>query len=366
MAPGSVARILLSAAPPRYSPAPHGRLDEMKVAPGSVFVVGAGASVAYKLPTGAMLRDEIVQLAVGRPNGEMAKDVLVAANALPGDLEAMGRAVNNASVGSIDEWVGLNPNWGTLAKCAIAAILLHREATEPVLPGRTQFHLNPDWIGYFLRHAFASEGGLDGVKIVTFNFDRIIEARLDLAIAGRYGLNPVKSPDIPQLEILHVSGILGQPEWSPKATVENTVRFGVKPDAGSIRIAGSQIYFVHEERAEETLSRAREMIKHAPLVAFVGFGFHPQNVEPLGVRHAAQNAIFIGSAHGMDTAEARGIEHHFKRVLRLYDRCDALAFLRHAPNLHRKKLPQPMPLDWEDYTKAPGDLIARRNRRPSE
>jgi hypothetical protein len=202
-------------------------------------------------------------------------------------------------------------------------------------------------------------------KIVTFNFDRIIEYRTLKAVMGRLRRDQAEAAtEAARLEIVHVSGILGQPEWSAVPN-RQMVAFGRPPNPESIRTAASQISFVHEPRAAAAIDHARSFICAAPLVAFVGFGFNAQNVEALDVRSCRVNTVFIGSAHGLDTAEARGIEAHFKRVLRLYD-CDARQFLRHAPNLHRVKLRQPAPLDWEDYKQADRTFVERRNRRPEK
>ena len=81
---------------------------------------------------------------------------------------------------------------------------------------------------------------------------------------------------------------------------------------------------------------AKATLAKAPLVCFLGFGFHETNVEALDLGTAGYQTesgviMMAGSGVGMTAAECRRIEHFFPRCIRLFEDTKALEFLRTCP-----------------------------------
>ena len=116
----------------------------MILPPGTVFVLGAGASVPFGLPPGVELKRKIAHV-LQKPNHPfnlIARDLVGLRR--PEDLAEIGRSIDKAGVPSVDEWARSNPRYAQLVKTVLAAVLLEREAGKDVLPGRPEFRPDHD------------------------------------------------------------------------------------------------------------------------------------------------------------------------------------------------------------------------------
>jgi hypothetical protein len=304
---------------------------------GTVFVLGAGASAPYGLPTGAKLQQAIVDaLRIdGHHLGNVARD----ATGISSDLmRAVGHDIERAGLASVDEWCDLNRDDAPLVKAVMAAILLEEERGAALVPGQPGFKGERDWMGYLLRHVITNPAaGLESVGVVTFNFDRTLEHRVRHMLHGLRRRQDISvALEALKLEVVHVSGTLGPLGW-PGDDEDKVVQFGAGADGPTVHRAAKQVVFLYEDRAQDPLARANQLIARAHVVAFIGFAFHQSNVACLQIEKysADPGARFVGSACGMTSAEARQREAQFPhRTLHLYEECDALHFLRSVPELH--------------------------------
>lgn len=315
----------------------------MVIPEGAVFILGAGASAAYGFPTGTELLQQSSQLLTGRP---IRGGLLEAAGCTEISAAEVGRRLLESGAASIDEFVRDDPSTSMLAKCAIANLLFINEYNARVLPGSPKFPADKDWAGYLIRNLLSD--GLDRapqVSFVTFNFERSFEKRLVTTSASRFQLAPQDACRAltTKFRIVHVSGSLGDAEWDPDGRV-GSAPWGGDGSSEGLRAAAGRLFFVHEERARDPLATAQRLIRESPVTCFLGFGFHPSNVDAIlpktgGVPEVDRHRRIIASGLGLTKAEARRIEQVFslgrgQLRLELSEGKDALSLLREHPNMH--------------------------------
>src|SRR5207248_963296 len=117
------------------------------------------------------------------------------------------------------------------------------------------------------------------VAFSCFNYDRCIEVFLQYAIASYFGIAKNEAERITRgLEIVHPYGCVGS---LPLYGNENAVGFGAVDAGASPDIARHIRTFTERVEESTTLDRLRDILNSADNVVFLGFGFHPMNMELL-------------------------------------------------------------------------------------
>lgn len=284
-------------------------------------MVGAGAGVPYGLPTGFGLRRRITRAIYNRIGSEKEDNDDFALKGAVGraldDINALnplGPALLGTSPLSIDALLERRPELLEVGKAAIAATLLRDEY-------RSNFTIEKgDWLGnlYLRLHGDFPSFSKNTVAFVTFNYDRLIEHRLTLALASHHGTSVDEAwEQVQRIPIIHIYGQLGQ--YSPNAIEDGTERvefmhFQTQNDVRvrkfrhSERIirASNGIHLIHErDSTSDTLTHAKKVLSKAGLIFFLGFGYDPTNLERLGTRLEGQlrRVKIVGSALGLDAGE---------------------------------------------------------------
>lgn len=280
----------------------------------TLFIVGAGASFEVGLPLGADLTTRIanaldfrssrgasserdlVRAAISvlckRPNA--ARD----ANGLFAKASQISRAL--ATAASIDVFIDNHSHDSDVAiigKLGIAACLIEAERNSMLCPPHPASPINlagvPD--NWFVRlfhilaegiKAHSIESMFDNVEFVVFNYDRCIELFLEQAISSRFLIDLSRARRIVRdhCPILHVYGSLGSIFDN-----DRTIDFGCRLDPGTF-IAGDTVVRMSENlrtfaeaEAGANGPQVKKFVSGAHRLVFLGFGFHPQNVELLKV-----------------------------------------------------------------------------------
>jgi hypothetical protein len=258
----------------------------------TVLIIGAGGSIPYKLPSGAEL--------LGRVIGDLSNAPLYSAiYRLTGQnqthVEAIRKRLTKAMTDSIDAFLEKNPDdpfVQDLGKISIAYCLwplLQRARAYVALP-------EEDWISFVWNRMHQEARSFKDLRqnkltFITFNFDTLLEAKLVQAIGALYPR--VSKPDAQayvESIALHVHGTLSQP---PKT--------GEPPDDW-LKQAKDDIRVVHQEIDKALLSSLSKLIDDAEIVAFLGFGYHPDNLKKLGFPRNDKPGLF-GSAFGLGLGE---------------------------------------------------------------
>ncbi|MGZ8190681.1 MAG: hypothetical protein ACXWTS_05565 [Methylococcaceae bacterium] len=255
----------------------------------TLLIVGAGASVPYGYPAGIQLRNELCasQNLKGLPPHKVDSK----------GIEFFCQHFKESQLYSIDAFlakrgansIGKQPSgagsyFGTYeeyGKLAIAYKLIERENMSTLFEPTRDVDGNADhWLQYLWNHMSSdvakTEFQNNQLKIVSFNYDRVLEQYLQTAIERTYGVNETEAGALRKfIEIVHVYGNLQDLEKRA---------YGKTPDDFS-EVANC-IRVIPEARKadDEQFEKAKEMIAWAENICFIGFGFDKTNVERLGFR----------------------------------------------------------------------------------
>lgn len=275
----------------------------------TVLVLGAGASRAMGYPTGAELRQCLIDLG-DHPRRHIAE----AAGLLqrPEFLDSFVDAFKRSQMNSIDAFLARRPEFSEIGKHALATILLSFEDKRKLSNCEHDDH----WYRYFFNTVSAdswSQFNLSAYAIVTFNYDRSFEHYLLNAIMHAYNV-PAKEAieKLSELEVIHVYGTLGA-----VFPVDNGYfEYGSAVSPTTVSKAATSLRVIPEGRnSDPTLSRAREILSEARTIGFLGFSFDKTNLERLDStvtckadirqgRTTSSRRVFA-TCYGMFAAEAR-------------------------------------------------------------
>ncbi len=250
----------------------------------TTFVVGAGASTEYGLPTSADLREEAHNLRHWNP---VAYQLILAAKLCTNEqLNTVLDDLRTQGTSSIDEFMFARQN-DPLAMTvgrALIALLLGRKLVELNSPnslgaGQT------DWLGYIINKmqsgapdckAFVE--GNTQVRFVTFNFDSIIEDRLEKAIRNLYRPTEAhlhEAVNAIHRQIIHVHGRLPRPPEHEFRADHSWLDW--------LQSAQSKIRVVMDQIDPEILSAARQAVRRSHILCFLGFAYASDNLKKLGL-----------------------------------------------------------------------------------
>lgn len=304
----------------------------------TVFVLGAGASQPYGFPSGKELVEEICRGLIGQSveSSPLARRLGSFGHGPP-NLETFAQDLRAARRYSLDRFLEMRGGYLAIGKIVIAEILLQRERKNPQVIGvSSPDNSDADWYGYLFDQLIRKNVELFRVQarllsIITFNFDRSFERALFDALRANYGMDgPSAAKAMADLEIVHVHGILGIPDWlsphDPAAVwFGGSLNYVARED---IQKAVDLIKFVHEDADHAALSRAQELLRAATRICFLGFGYDEENLAKLDVMGTLRDKDVRGTVLGVAPAEQTALRRCFPASqIGTYD-LDALQFLR--------------------------------------
>jgi hypothetical protein len=283
-----------------------------------VLVIGAGASCEYNFPLGSALKASIaekVKFRFERYSSEpsegdyellqhirrhvgndtnRANDYTRAANTLAAAIE---------SFISIDEalhFVRSSTEAVEVGKMAIVSEILAAERKSSLAISRETGRMtltddNSGWIAQLFSMAIAGlekeqlDTAFNNVTFINFNYDRALEHYLYWALQQRTSASAEQANKIVSgLNMIRPYGSLGPLDWQePKGTAYG---YPHHVDPFSL-IEGIRTYTekapLHDaNKVEGALARAR-------MVIFLGFGFHPQNLELIKLPQPVASALQV-------------------------------------------------------------------------
>jgi hypothetical protein len=297
----------------------------------TVFVLGAGASKPYGFPTGLGLRAIILnKLHWGDAQWTPVLSELGFDQRQVDDFNA---AFRHSARPSVDLFVEHRREFLTLGKAAIALSLIPFEKPDAVFnapPGE-------DWYQYVFARMDApfAEFGKNQVSFVTFNYDRSLEHFFRTALANAYGKSVGEATELlKQIPIIHVHGLLGALSGQGAPA---TRPYSEKYTTRDVRCAMDALVIMSEADGDSTtFTAARAEMESASRVYFLGFAYHPSNMNRLRVS-AYQNKIAGGTSLGLGVAEREDIQTRWRVPtfvgLQWADDLDSLGFLKNAAHL---------------------------------
>jgi SIR2-like domain len=305
----------------------------------TVFIVGAGASTEFGLPLGSKLADDIrtrfeADLAGGGGGInsilllDFEDEVRTAVEDLCGGL-VLARSIDRLLDSRKDRPLVLE--WGKRAIATLIGIAegpeeegdkdtLFPEAVSPFYVGGS-----PKWLGLqevlvrskdsWLARLFGllcegvspsdSEKVFENCSFITFNYDRCIEQYLRMAfqqVMNRSASDAITLTD--QIPIVHIYGSLGPlPDSEGNGISFAPLDHDIAESAGSIRTFTEGVQ-------NQTRDTARNLIKQAEHVVFLGFAFDQLNIEALFDQPLTTDQLISGTGYGLNPSDFKRIETH--------------------------------------------------------
>lgn len=286
----------------------------------TVLILGAGASLAYGLPLGKGLVEEICELLPSSTQSPPSYKAGALYDQLQGDQAASRawRALSKQDLvyaliefrqrliasdpKSIDEF--LSHDFGTatvvfrqIGKLSIAHVIAAHES-ESAFHKINQDSSKDNWYRYLWQDCLnAGCRSLDDLKakklrFISFNYDRSLEYFLGKGIAAAHLAQPDRLLDPAKahtwaargfkevensLQITHPYGTLGPLSEVPYGDTGNPRYHGTNM-AQRIRVIGDE-----RKTTDDSFDLARKWIADATRVVFLGFSYDPTNMERLGL-----------------------------------------------------------------------------------
>ena len=278
----------------------------------TVFILGAGASWPYGLPTSEELRIKICQNFADRIKN------LVEARA-PDKAERMYKEALEftdafyGSSDSIDLWLMNNKRFITIGKHAIITYILQGESNGN-LRERSP-HPEQDWYTHLWKkmkddskviqnfESFSS----NNIDFITFNYDRSLEHFLIGCIANRFYTHNISEKEIIDQfntrKIIHIYGKIAPLNWQSK---RKFLPYGHNPENMWLAEYTNNIKIIEEAEKTKEVEDAVSLIKKAKRIFFLGFGYAQENLKILDIPKILNRSTKIfGTAIGLNEEERK-------------------------------------------------------------
>lgn len=270
----------------------------------TVLILGAGSSVHCGYPLGSQLIANICRKQAKAPTDDIGPFASA-------DVEAFVRRLSRSGHYSIDAFLADAGDQIELGKFLIARELKRVEDLDRLFPPN-----NSGWYQYLFNQLLVDgkpEFACNNISIITFNYDRSLEAYLHTATMNRFGMSPEDaSQALSEIPIVHVHGVLGE---YPAVPYTNT------DSADELLAISKGIKIIHEieDRSDGFCSNAFEkssgLLSDAERIFFLGFGFHHDNINRF---RFFQPKNLVGkdirsTTHGMQSLDHKSVPKRLER-----------------------------------------------------
>jgi hypothetical protein len=266
-----------------------------------VFLLGAGASRGYGYPTGAQLMGNLTSV-----NGDQMLE-LEQAGIAQDDVLRFKQRLKDCGLNSVDAFLKKNPVLGRVAKMRITQELTFAEQRAARGEGRDPAE---KWIQYLFSR-FMDGDSVDAFRdnkctFVTLNYDRCLEFELTRMLSNAYGA-PWKqaAAAVGAIKMIHLHGSIG-----PLPELEQL--YGMAPGPGEVQKAAQGILTLGEPGSEKEYEVARECLGSAEVIFCLGFGFHDEIIDKLGLRNGSPIVPVYGTCQGLTQSEVNRVTREFR------------------------------------------------------
>lgn len=312
-----------------------------------VFIVGAGASAEFNLPVGddlttiiSKLVDVKFQDGYRMSTGDPRFAAAIKTYAQSSDDMRIYQEIVNAcwhirdamplapSIDSFIESHASNELIQMAAKLAIARAILksERESTLFVKTDRSHepkiniSNTSDSWLAKFIKlltpgcDAALLGHQLSKITFICFNYDRCIEHYLSEALKKYYLLNDDQLRDVRKsIRVIHPYGLVGKLPWEPD---EYTVEFGAKEGGERLLDIASQLRTYSETNIDaDVLYSIHNALAQADIMVFLGFAFHPQNMDLLQPSTPLNTSYVFATALDASSSDCDAIEKQIYTLL---------------------------------------------------
>jgi hypothetical protein len=300
----------------------------------TTLILGAGASAPFEFPTGY----DLLRRVIGWSEYDIDPITTLYSGFSKTEIDAFREALRRSGKTSVDAFLEYRPEFIPVGKTAMAWALIQCEH-EPHLFKRD----GKSWYEYLFNQLSAQfeDFGQNRLSILTFNYDRSLEHYLFTALKNSSGKSENECADkLKTIPIIHLHGDLGVLPHTGTA-LARPYNTNISPEV--LNIATKRIKIIHEGiENERQFELAHHFLSESEVICFLGFGYHPLNMERLGIKSGSSSSLngkqIIGSSFGFTHAESNQISGRYGFQLRPnqyeYQNLDVLQFLRETGVLH--------------------------------
>jgi hypothetical protein len=269
----------------------------------TVFIIGAGASSEVRLPVGTELKKHIADALIDWPkkNTALSAAFYDLSHRQGYDINELFRASSRICTAmpqaiSIDNFLNTHSNNRPLELCAklsIAHTILAAESRSSLFIDRRNettlkfSQIEKIWLNAFMQLLTQGcrlqdlESRLSSVCLIIFNYDRCVEHYIYHSLQNYFGISASEAATLLKgMEIYHPYGAVGS---LPCFDTGDTTEFGVTPQPLKLIELAIRLKTFTEGTDEESsdILAIRRNVKTALRLVFLGFAFHPINMELL-------------------------------------------------------------------------------------
>ncbi len=308
----------------------------------TIFILGAGTSIPYGYPSGNELVEK-VQFAAANSSKVFFSNAQ--------EIEKAYQFANDlykSDSSSIDLFLEKRPEFLNIGKLFISSVLLSFENPNEIF----KFKNRNNGIYHYIFNNMISGGCQfkdfreNKISFITFNYDRSLEFFFFESLKHTYGKSDEETKnEVEYIPIIHMHGSLGPLPWQnekgiPYLSRENKQIKHLARYSSSCLSIISEISSIKKENAI-----AKRLILEASHIYFLGFGFHNENLNNLGLeqiklidenlspsfRKGITNynfrKSFRGTSLGLGIAEVNAIQEKWKIFLP-DNKLDSLGFIK--------------------------------------
>lgn len=311
-----------------------------------VLVIGAGASREVNLPVGEDLKQAIASSLSFRVVNhgydieggdskimEAMYQLVQQPGNRRGDVNPYLRAASlikdaMPQAQSIDNFIDSHKSDARIAQCgklAIASCILKAERSSALRVDRSNIYnkinfagVSNTWFNGLFQLIVQScqqaeiADRLKKLAVISFNYDRCLEHFLHCALQNYYSMSPEEATAaMAHLQVFHPYGTVGVLPWSDPS---RGVDYGGEPASHQLNALAAQLRTFTEstDPTSSEIVTLRSTLSSADRIAYLGFAFHPLNLELLygakGKKAAASAARVYATALGLSESDAHLIE----------------------------------------------------------
>ena len=292
----------------------------------TVFILGAGSSKPYGYPTGAELRELIVNEFYIEFSELLSKEPSISANNKLRHLKEAKKfidAFDKSSIESIDKYLSLNPFFSYYGKIAII-VSIHKK--EKLSKSRGDVDPKQDWykllfnrmISSFNKPSDFDKFSENKVAFITFNYDRsldhfIYESFDNSFLQNRHDIESahlettsINSNKYIPFRFIHVYGQVDKIKWYGGSNYKEKFTFQeIEKLSENIRVIG--------ERANN-IDEIKKIITESKRIFFLGFGYAKENTDSIRILDIINKDWEIyGTAKGMTAKEIEDVKSTFRK-----------------------------------------------------
>ncbi len=298
----------------------------------TVFILGAGASVPFGYPTSIELRERIC-------HDKIDKIVLKDNRLIPYyEIENFKIKFSNSLNLSIDLFLSRNKQFESIGKYAIINQILNAEleSKEP-----SDIYGKQNWISYLydrITKKFKDSSYYkiadNKLKIITFNYDRLVENSLYKALCNTFtsiNVSEFKN-EMLRLNIMHVYGKIVPLDWEKVDGIRYKTGLGIVKKIDYL----NNISVLYDQRDIENRELIDQSLQSAQRIFFLGFGYADENLDVLNLtENLNNNQQIFGTAYGLTKNEIEKTKWKLKSYVDkkpinefIIQDCDCLTLLR--------------------------------------